>query len=61
VSSKWLYNIKNATYRSIEKFKVRFVTRGFSHKEGVDYGETFSPISRYTSIRVVMSLVSFIG
>jgi hypothetical protein len=34
--------------------------RGF-WREGVDYEETFAPVSRYTSIRVVMSLVSFIG
>jgi hypothetical protein len=46
---------------SIEKFKARFVARGFSQKEGVDYEETFAPVARYTSIRAVMSLVSFMG
>jgi hypothetical protein len=30
VSSRWLYNIKNVLDRSIEKFKVRFMDRGFS-------------------------------
>jgi hypothetical protein len=61
VSSKWLYKIKHATDGSIEKFKVRFMARGFSQKEGVDYEETFAPVTRYTSIRAVMSLVSFMG
>jgi hypothetical protein len=61
VSSKWLYKIKHATDGSIEKFKARFVVRGFSQKEGVDYEETFAPVTRYTSIRAVMSLVSFMG
>jgi hypothetical protein len=61
VSSRWLYKIKHATDGSIEKFKVRFVVRGFSQREGVDYEETFSPVARYTSIRAVMSLVSFMG
>jgi hypothetical protein len=37
------------------------VARGFSKKEGVDYEETFSPVSKYTSIRVVISLASVMG
>ena len=37
VSSKWIYNIKHAADGSIEKYKARFVARGFSQKEGFDY------------------------
>jgi hypothetical protein len=58
VSSRWLYKIKHVADGSIEKFKVRFVVRGFSQKEGVDYEETFSPVTRYASIRVVISIAS---
>jgi hypothetical protein len=61
VSSRWFYKIKHATDGSIEKYKSRFVARGFSKKEGVDYEETFAPIAKYTSIRAVMSLVSIMG
>jgi hypothetical protein len=41
VTSKWIYKIKHATDRSIEKHKARFVARGFSQVEGIDYEETF--------------------
>jgi hypothetical protein len=61
VSSRWLYKIKHVADGIIEKYKARFVARGFSQKEGVDYEETFAPITRYTSIREVMSLVSIMG
>jgi hypothetical protein len=61
VSSRWPYKIKHAADGNIEKFKARFVARGFSRKEGVDYEETFSPVASHTSIRPVMSLVSFMG
>ena len=44
VSSKWIYKIKHATDASIEKYKARFVARGFSQKEGIDYEETFAPV-----------------
>ena len=56
VSSKWIYKIKHATEGSIEKYKARFVARGFSQKEGIDYEETFAPVARYTSIRTIMAL-----
>jgi hypothetical protein len=33
VSSRWLYKIKHSTYENINKFKERFVARGFSQRE----------------------------
>ena len=56
VSSKWIYKIKHATDGSIEKYKARFVACCLSQKEGIDYDETFAPITRYTTIRMVISL-----
>jgi hypothetical protein len=58
VSSKWIYKIKHATNESIEKHKARFVARGFSQKEGIDYEETFAPVARYTSIRTIIALAT---
>ena len=58
VSSKWICKIKHAADGSIEKYKARFVARGFSQKEGIDYEETFSLVARYTSIRAIMALES---
>jgi hypothetical protein len=56
VSYRWLFKIKHAANGSIEKYKARFVARGFSQKEGIDYEETFTPIARYTSIRTIIAL-----
>jgi hypothetical protein len=50
LTSKWIYKIKHVVDGSIEKYKARFVARGFSQIEGVDYDDTFAPISIYTSI-----------
>jgi hypothetical protein len=58
VSSKWLFKIKHVADGSIEKYKERFVTRGFSQKEGIDYEETFAPVARYTSIRTIIALAA---
>ena len=61
MNSKWIFKIKHAADGSIEKYKARFVARGFSQKEGIDYEETFAPVARYTSIRAVISLAAVLG
>ena len=58
VSSKWIYKTKNSTNDSINKYKERYVSHLFSQKEGIDYEDTFAPITRYTSIRTILSLES---
>ena len=46
---------------SIGKYKARFVARGFSQKEELDYDEPFAPVARYTSICAVMSIATQMG
>ena len=58
VSSKWLFKIKHVADGSIEKYKARFVARGFSQKEGIEYEETFTHVARYTLIRIIIALVA---
>jgi hypothetical protein len=57
-TSKWIYKFKHTADGSIKKYKARFVERGFSQKEGVEYGENVAPIDRYTSIKTVIYLSS---
>jgi len=61
VTSKWLYKIKHGANGSVEKFKARFVARGISQKEGVDYDEIFAPVARYTTIRSIIALAASQG
>jgi hypothetical protein len=61
VTSKWIYKINHTTDGSIEKHKARFVARRFSQVEGIDYEETFAPVTRYTSIRTIIALATSMG
>jgi hypothetical protein len=44
-----------------KKYKARFVARGFSQVEGIDYEETFSLVARYTSICTIIALTASMG
>jgi hypothetical protein len=61
VTSKWIYKIKHAIDGSVKEYKARFVARGFSQVEGVDYDETFAPVARYTSICTIIALAASMG
>ena len=61
VGSRWIYKVKHAADRSVEKYKMRFMAKGFSQKEGIDYEETFAPVARYSSIRTIISLAAEMG
>jgi hypothetical protein len=61
VTSKWIYKTKHIAYGSIKKHKEIFVSRGFSQVEGIYYEEKFTLVSRYTSIRMIISLIASMG
>ena len=56
ISCKWVYSLKYNPDGSIARYKARLVARGFSQAYGLDYHETFSPVVRLSSIRVLFSI-----
>ena len=43
---------------SIEKYKARLVAKGFSQKQNIDYFDTFAPVTRIFSVRILIALAS---
>ncbi|KAL0458329.1 UNVERIFIED_CONTAM: Retrovirus-related Pol polyprotein from transposon RE1, partial [Sesamum latifolium] len=56
MSSRWVFTLKYQADGSIDRYKARLVANGFTQTYGVDYFETFSPVARLNSIRVLFSL-----
>ena len=60
ISCRWVFKLKMRTNGTIERYKARLVARGFSQVHGVDYEETFAPVAKFKSIRVVLAIASIL-
>ena len=56
IGCKWVFTIKHKADGSIEQYKARLVTQGFTQTYSIDYEKKFAPIAKLNSIRVLLSL-----
>uniref|UniRef100_A0A2N9EMG3 Integrase catalytic domain-containing protein n=1 Tax=Fagus sylvatica TaxID=28930 RepID=A0A2N9EMG3_FAGSY len=58
VGCRWVFTVKQNPNGSVDRLKARLVAKGFTQTYGLDYTETFSPVAKLNSIRIIISLAA---
>ena len=61
VGSRWVFKVKHNADGSVECHNTRIVAKGYSQQEGLDCDETFAPVTRYDSLRLIIALGNHLG
>ena len=61
ITCKWVFKIKYNPDGTIYRYKSRLVARGFTQVENIDYHETFAPILRFESLRLLIAIAAYLG
>ncbi|KAK1696879.1 hypothetical protein QYE76_013576 [Lolium multiflorum] len=58
IGTKWIFKNKQDEFGNVVRNKARLVAQGFSQVEGIDFGETYAPVARLESIRILLAYAS---
>jgi hypothetical protein len=61
IGTKWIFKNKSDEHGIVVKNKARLVAEGYTQIEGIDFDETFAPVARLESIKILLSIACHLG
>jgi hypothetical protein len=61
IGSKWVFKKKRDANGTVQRYKARLVAKGYDQEYGIDYYETFAPVMKYKSLRIIILLSIIYG